>query len=546
MSHLHSSGLARIGRDDAADAVGFSAVSGHFLSKLWFFLGLGALAVSTICAIALVVARTPVLSELLPESLFPVGLVLHVTLATIVWFLAFACSFWTAAAGTKRNTLSLALFGVATVGCVALLVSPFVASGSAYLSNYVPLLNQPPFLVGLVAFVFGTTATGLLALPALGRICHVRKDPVALGLLLSVVVLVMAVASSVWSCISLPHGNDLQRTFEYGTWAPGHLVQFVFTLLLLVIWIKLADTFDFFPENRFRWLNFLFLLTALPAILAFCLHFVFPVTALLFRDGFTRAMAYGTWPGPLMLGLYLIWRFFNLKSVVERVRCCGRAIVWRKEVNVCKEERQHGECVWTDQWAGSGPHFSGEVGRGREIQHSRDFLKGDQRLVVSYDFKERQRARLPTLAQTALVFSMILFFVGCVLGALICADNTVVPAHYHGTVGAVTMGFMGAAYLAVDKNGAVAVRTSQCRLQLVVYFLGLLLLISGLTWVGGHGAQRKTILVVSDLDVISYWAGSVITGVGGLLAICGSVLFVVNILRCWRVVIPPGGQFRSG
>ena len=47
---------------------------------------------------------------------------------------------------------------------------------------------------------------------------------------------------------------------------------------------------------------------------------------------------------------------------------------------------------------------------------------------------------------TSLIFSVLLFAYGGVIGALIDNSDVKIPAHYHGVIGAVTLAFMGASY----------------------------------------------------------------------------------------------------
>ena len=134
------------------------------------------------------------------------------------------------------------------------------------------------------------------------------------------------------------------------------------------------------------------------------------------------------------------------------------------------------------------------------------------------------------LARTVLVGSVVLYLVGAVAGSLIRGDNLMVPAHYHGAIGAVTLAYMGLAYVLVPQlhGGTIAGRVA--RLQARLYGGGLLLLIAGLAYAGWLGLARKTPAPL----LAGHWAdylGLGLAVVGGGMALVGSFWFVFLCLR---------------
>ncbi len=145
---------------------------------------------------------------------------------------------------------------------------------------------------------------------------------------------------------------------------------------------------------------------------------------------------------------------------------------------------------------------------------------------------------LPRLPRTAdeigvrasLWLSLLLFAAGCVLGAFIRTDSTMVPAHYHGTVGGVTLALMTVTLQTMLRlNGAAP--SALARWQPLIYGTGLLLMVAGLAWLGGQGTPRKTPHTEWSIDGASHFAASALTGVGGLLAVAGGALFFVLAVR---------------
>ncbi len=143
-------------------------------------------------------------------------------------------------------------------------------------------------------------------------------------------------------------------------------------------------------------------------------------------------------------------------------------------------------------------------------------------------------------AGLALLFSIILFAVGLSAGTLIRADTVLVTAHYHGTVGAVTLSFMGLSYYLLPQLGAGMAAVRAIRVQIRMYGSGMLLLIAGLFWSGLHNVPRKT----PGAEHLSHHIagngaeifGMLLMGTGGLIALSATVLFLFIVTRSlWPV-----------
>lgn len=130
----------------------------------------------------------------------------------------------------------------------------------------------------------------------------------------------------------------------------------------------------------------------------------------------------------------------------------------------------------------------------------------------------------------ALLLSVLLFLLGCAIGSLIRADSTMVPAHYHATVGAVTLAYMALGYRLLARWGGAA-QPRLSRLQPQLYGGGLLLLALALAWSGALGVPRKTLHVDVIVAYPAYFAAMGLAGLGGLLAIAGALLFLAAVAR---------------
>jgi hypothetical protein len=87
------------------------------LAAAWLLLGVAALGIASLFAVALVVARVPPLAALFPAmDFFYPSLVLHVNLSLLVWFLATACALWSLHSGERRGGWGWGALGLAASG----------------------------------------------------------------------------------------------------------------------------------------------------------------------------------------------------------------------------------------------------------------------------------------------------------------------------------------------------------------------------------------------------------------------------------------------
>ncbi|MDH5368387.1 MAG: cbb3-type cytochrome c oxidase subunit I [Gammaproteobacteria bacterium] len=127
----------------------------------------------------------------------------------------------------------------------------------------------------------------------------------------------------------------------------------------------------------------------------------------------------------------------------------------------------------------------------------------------------------------ALVVSILLFGVGGVIGFMIDGSNVTVPAHYHGSIVAITLAYMGITFHLLPRLGFKPIIGKAATWQPVIYACGQLLHIIGLVWSGGYGVQRKTAGLEQGADHLERVIGMGVMGLGGLIAIIGGIMFLV-------------------
>lgn len=119
--------------------------------------------------------------------------------------------------------------------------------------------------------------------------------------------------------------------------------------------------------------------------------------------------------------------------------------------------------------------------------------------------------------ELGLAMSLFLFAAGCLLGANIRGESLAVPAHYHGTVGAITLAYM----LWLRRIGTdLGVAPSPRALRLpLIYGLGIVCLVAGLAVAGELGVPRKAAHADLGVDSAAYFATMGAAGIGGFLAL---------------------------
>lgn len=126
---------------------------------------------------------------------------------------------------------------------------------------------------------------------------------------------------------------------------------------------------------------------------------------------------------------------------------------------------------------------------------------------------------------------------GFALGAAIRGSNTMVPAHYHASIGGVTAAFMTVSYLMLGAFGLAPVTQRLKRTaawQPVVYGVGQMVFAAGFGIAGAYGMSRKTYGAEQAARGLGESIGLAVMGIGGFIAIAGGVLFLVVVAVIWQ------------
>lgn len=158
---------------------------------------------------------------------------------------------------------------------------------------------------------------------------------------------------------------------------------------------------------------------------------------------------------------------------------------------------------------------------------------------------------LPVLLDARVVgfaASAALTLVGFVLGAMIRGSNTMIPAHYHAAIGAVTVAFMAVTYVLLPLVG-LPLSTARLRRisawQPALFGGGQLVFALGFGLAGANGMGRKVYGQEQQVAGLSDWAGLALMGLGGLAAMAGGLLFLGILAAAWRARPTASDQGRA-
>jgi hypothetical protein len=412
-----------------------------------------ALVIGGLYTILIVLSRTPFFQEIIPwVDFFRTALVVHVNLTVLVWFLAFSGVFWSYTNSVRCRVCGWVALGLASLGTLVIVVSPFTGESHPLMNNYVPVLQNPVFFAGLIIFGAGF---GLLIL----RSCLTAFDndnqtsgetSLRFGLFVAVVASLFAVVALVLSYLGIDDGFQGLAYYDRLFWGSGHIIQFSHTQLMLVAWLWLATVSGALLRLSPRIALLLFILGLQPVLAAPIIYIVFDVSSGDHLFWFIQLMKYGGAIAAVPIGLAVTL------SVLER---------WRPA-------------------------------EGFEVERN------------------------------ALLFSILLFGAGGIIGFMISGSTVTVPAHYHGSIVGITIAFMGITYHLLPQLGFRKLDSRAARWQPGIYGCGQLMHIVGLAWSGGYNVARKSTEVEHGIEQT---LGLGLMGFGGLVSIIGGVMFLVLV-----------------
>jgi len=266
------------------------------LTTGWLLLGLAALVIGGLYTVLIVLSRTPFFQEIIPwVDFFRTALVVHVNLTVLVWFLAFAGVFWSYTSSDRCRACGWIALTLASLGTLIMVISPFTGDSHPLMNNYVPVLQNPVFFIGLIVFGAGFC---LLVM----RSCLTSFDndnqtsgetSLRFGLFVAVVASLFAIGALILSYLGIDAGFEGLAYYDRLFWGSGHIIQFSHTQLMLVAWLWLATVSGAYLRISPRIALLLFILGLQPVLAAPVIYLVFDVSSGNHLFWFIQLMKYG-------------------------------------------------------------------------------------------------------------------------------------------------------------------------------------------------------------------------------------------------------------
>ncbi|MBX3460822.1 MAG: cbb3-type cytochrome c oxidase subunit I [Planctomycetes bacterium] len=133
--------------------------------------------------------------------------------------------------------------------------------------------------------------------------------------------------------------------------------------------------------------------------------------------------------------------------------------------------------------------------------------------------------------------SVAMTIAGFILGAMIRDDSTLVPGHYHMSIGAVTAAFMATFLVLLEPQGRTQPDARPRRLavwQPLLFGGGQAVMALGFAIAGVAGAERKAYGSDQQVRSVGEWIGLSVMGGGAVLASVGGIVFLVLAYRALR------------
>ena len=287
------------------------------LLKSWLLLSVFSLIAAGLFSLLLVLSRTPGIQSFIPwVDFFHTALVVHVDLSVLIWFLSMSALLWSIQIQNAPKFILLAPALVAA-GTLVMVISPFAGAGDPLMNNYVPVLQHPLFFFGL-----NTVAAGI-ALQLFYNLLT-SKSSGRTGLLptilqASVITTFIALLALGWNWKYIDPSLSGTAYYEVLFWAPGHILQFSHSLLMLLVWViliyALGGQLPTTPQRTSVYL----LAVVLPVLTVPWLYYSFPMESVESRLAFTDLMKFGGLVC-LPIGLLCTWKILTIGKVDESLR----------------------------------------------------------------------------------------------------------------------------------------------------------------------------------------------------------------------------------
>lgn len=286
------------------------------VSARYIYLAISSIALAGIYSILLVFLRSPGLSSFFSLDIFKTSLVIHVNLSVLVWMLSVCASLWFYKCSITDGFKYYVNYSnyICVIGVILMFISPMIAETTPILNNYVPMLDNWCFVTGLVIFIIGILFSGFLGLITQFKL---SITTIKIGNICSILILLQAVISCTLSYFALDkllYPMDLHFYYEMFFWSAGHILQFCFVEIMMIVQILLLENIvsrSLSYHNIYRILLIINCILAVPGLFP---HLFYSIDSPEFLEFFSLHMKYCGSIAPSFMFIVLLSEYYNVKS----------------------------------------------------------------------------------------------------------------------------------------------------------------------------------------------------------------------------------------
>lgn len=439
--------------------------------KNWLKLALFSLLLSGLFSLVIVIARTPGIADLIGDPLFArKSLVLHVDFALVVWFYAFLAALYLSLTRKSGGLIFSIALKLGLAGSALMIIPVFIRGVEPILANYIPVLDHPLFLGGLLLIAAALVLTFLAAKAHAYESSAVQKpsfytENAEQTIRYAGMLVIVAIFTIITSFLITPEMSSRTLFYELAMWGGGHILQFANVIGMLTVWMILIHKLtgrELFSSNANKWL---ISILAIPALLS-PLLLIQGTTTQLYYSGFTQLMRWFIFP------VVLIYMFAGMKTIY----------CWKRS-------------------------------------------------------SDKKKNLFSSLSFNAIFVSMLLTLIGFIIGAMIRGSSTLIPAHYHASLGGVTVAYMAMVFIFMKEYGYTlkSIRDRKLtRIQPLLFGVGQAVFVIGFALAGVMGMGRKLFGQDQNIYSLEAMAGLGLMSIGGLTAMAGGILFIYILIKAYK------------
>ncbi|MFN7039404.1 MAG: cbb3-type cytochrome c oxidase subunit I [Alphaproteobacteria bacterium] len=277
------------------------------LFKSWLKLAISALAFAGLLSILIVALRTPGVEKFIPyRDFFRTALVVHVDLSVLIWMISISSVFSQTIIKQEYCIFSKVAFYSSFFGTILIAASPFIMDGNPEMNNYIPVLKNIIFFIGLGLFICGSLIQIIAAILSFNYSKFSEVNYLAVyttNIINFIAILSFFIAAFKLSNLDYP--IDDNYFYELIFWAMGHILQFSYVNLMMIAWLVIIGNI-----SNVKYIFILNLLIVIPTLIILS---IYDIDSIEYKEFYTIHMRYFGGIAPGILGIIVIYNIFKNK-----------------------------------------------------------------------------------------------------------------------------------------------------------------------------------------------------------------------------------------